>query len=242
MPTLPLDHPEPFAATLGVMVYPGTDEGSMAKARAFASQWLAEPLRRAREAGYSVPYETLALIAEGSGQPLGDVQARFTEGLLVGDLYKAYFVLAQSRPELASLNNAFKLVGRPASLRRIKGSARTALKTSRNRFLAVAHLWAAWCLRDGKFEVHPEIGYDGYADFQMFLAEAEILRHWGQNWQPDRDKSEPPLPTEVWRVPDGWEPIHRQPGWPPTGGFFRMSLPDELLKELRPRGRPRRVS
>ena len=26
MPALPLDHPEPFAATLGVMLYPVTDE------------------------------------------------------------------------------------------------------------------------------------------------------------------------------------------------------------------------
>ena len=28
MPILPLDHPEPFAATLGVMLYPGTDDDS----------------------------------------------------------------------------------------------------------------------------------------------------------------------------------------------------------------------
>jgi hypothetical protein len=28
MPTLPLDHPEPFSATLGVMLYPATDEAN----------------------------------------------------------------------------------------------------------------------------------------------------------------------------------------------------------------------
>jgi hypothetical protein len=26
MPILPLDHPDPFAATLGVMLYPGADD------------------------------------------------------------------------------------------------------------------------------------------------------------------------------------------------------------------------
>jgi hypothetical protein len=46
MPILPLDSPEPFAATLGVMLYPGTDKSDQAKARAFAARWLAEPLRR----------------------------------------------------------------------------------------------------------------------------------------------------------------------------------------------------
>ena len=36
MPILPLDHPEPFAATLGVMLYPGADNDDPLKARAFA--------------------------------------------------------------------------------------------------------------------------------------------------------------------------------------------------------------
>lgn len=35
MPILPLDHPEQFAATLGVMLYPATDETDPPKARAF---------------------------------------------------------------------------------------------------------------------------------------------------------------------------------------------------------------
>jgi hypothetical protein len=37
MPILPLDYPEPFAATLGVMLYPATDEADARKARAFAA-------------------------------------------------------------------------------------------------------------------------------------------------------------------------------------------------------------
>ena len=46
MPVLPLEHFEPFAATLGVMLYPGLDEDDQRKARAFAAQWLALTVRR----------------------------------------------------------------------------------------------------------------------------------------------------------------------------------------------------
>jgi hypothetical protein len=41
MPILPLDYPVPFAATLGVMLYPAMDEVDPPKARAFAAQYLA---------------------------------------------------------------------------------------------------------------------------------------------------------------------------------------------------------
>jgi len=51
MPILPLDHPDPLAATLGVMLYSGQDEDSQRGARAFAAQFLAEPLRLFHEAG-----------------------------------------------------------------------------------------------------------------------------------------------------------------------------------------------
>ena len=36
MPILPFDYPEPFAATLGVMLYPEMDEDERGKARAFS--------------------------------------------------------------------------------------------------------------------------------------------------------------------------------------------------------------
>ena len=55
MPTLPLDHPEPLAATLGVMLYPGTEELEQNAPR--ASQYLAEPLGQFYESGYSLADE-----------------------------------------------------------------------------------------------------------------------------------------------------------------------------------------
>ena len=73
MPILPLDHPEPFAATLGVMLYPATDSADTARARAFASQMLAEPIRQFHEAGYVLSYDALKRIATDAGQPLIDL-------------------------------------------------------------------------------------------------------------------------------------------------------------------------
>ena len=114
---LPLDHSEPYFATLGVMLYPAVDDADPPKARAYVAQVLARAFRRFREAGGSPPYDVLAPVLMDAG-----------------------------------------------------------------------------------------------ADFQSFLAEAEILRQWGQTWQQRRATSEPPLPSEVWRVPGNWEPPTRRPG------------------------------
>ena len=67
MPNLPLDHPEPFAAILGVMLYPGAGEGDRRRARAFAAQYLAEPIRQYQKAGGILPYDTLMRIVTDAG-------------------------------------------------------------------------------------------------------------------------------------------------------------------------------
>jgi hypothetical protein len=51
MPILPLDHPEPSFATLGVMLYPATDGTDTLKARAYVAQVLAKAFRRFEEEG-----------------------------------------------------------------------------------------------------------------------------------------------------------------------------------------------
>jgi hypothetical protein len=40
MPILPLDHPEPLVATLGVMLYPGKGDESQRRTRAFQNRAL----------------------------------------------------------------------------------------------------------------------------------------------------------------------------------------------------------
>jgi hypothetical protein len=108
--------------------------------------------------------------------------------------------------------------------------------------MSVAHLWAAYCIRDRKWRGGETDGYDGFTDFQFFLAEAETLREWGQSWVPSREKAGPPLPDEVWRTPDGWEPPPRQAHRPLTGGIPGLVLDAELIQAagLRPAGRPRK--
>ena len=211
MPILPLDHPEPFAATLGVMLYPGTDEDDRRKARAFAAKWLAEPIRRFREVGGRLSIDELERLVMDGGALLSDLDDRWWGGLATGELFKALFILAKNKPALASWENAIRIYEISAKRAGSSGS-RTELYQERSRFLSVAHLWGAWCIREGKFGECLEVGYNGYADFQSFLAEAEILRDFGQTWRPTRASSKPPLGLDTWSVPTGWEPLRRQVG------------------------------
>lgn len=238
MPILPLDDPEPFAATLGVMLYPDADEAEQRKARAFAARWLAKPLQRFHQNGHKLSYADLAHIAEGAGESLDDIGKRIWGGTATGEMFKALFAIANTDPTLASWNNAARIAEIIAARRRT--GARSAQWAARRRFLPVAHLWGAWSIREGRFGGCPDVGYDGWHDFQSFLAEAEILRHFGQEWRPQRAKSTSPLPLDVWRVPETWMPPERQPGWPDTGKIPLMSLPENLLRKLKPAGRPRK--
>jgi hypothetical protein len=238
MPNLPLDHPEPFAATVGVMLYPGEDEDSRRRALAFTAQSLAEPLRQFHEAGHSLAYQDLARIASDSGVRLDDIEKRWWEGSVTGEIFKTLLALARSDETLASWGHATELVELIAARHRVSGS-RSSLYRARSRYRSVAHLWGAWSIREQRFQSHDRVGCDGWHDFQFFLAEAETLRRWGQSWRPLETQSEPLLPTAVWCVPEGWEPPESQPGWPPTGVIPRPTIPDDLLARLRRPGRPR---
>ncbi|MBN4046533.1 hypothetical protein JYU02_00885 [bacterium AH-315-P15] len=239
MPILPLDHPEPFAATLGVMLYPGPDESEQRKARAFAAQYLAKPIQQLYETGGTLSQDDLLLLATDAGERLDNLEERWWRATATGELFKILFTLANTDLKLASWSNAIKLTELVATRSKVSGS-RTALWGAKSEFHSVAHLWGAWSIREGKFDPLPEVGYDGYADFQSFLTEAEILRQWGQSWSPPRDKGKPPLPADAWIVPDDWQPPERFPGWPPTGRIPHMTLSDELLENLKPAGRPKK--
>jgi hypothetical protein len=202
MPILPLDHPEPFAARLGVMLYPGTRATTRVKP---------VPLLR-------------------NGWPSRSV-------VLTKPVISWHTALCCV---LASWNNVIRIAELTATRANASGS-RSALWDARRRFLSVAHLWGAWSIRKGRFETRPEVEYDGVADFQSFLTEAEILRQWGQRWRPPRPRSKPFLPPCVWQVPANWEPLPRQPGWPDTGKVPVFTLPEGLLAGLKPAGRPRKV-
>ena len=239
MPILPLDHPEPFAATLGVMLYPGEDEEDRKRARAFAARYLAEPLRLFHEAGGSLTYEQLARIASDAGARLDDLDDRWWSGTATGEIFKVFFALAQTDPSLASWANATRIAERIAARHGVPG-ARSALYEGRRRYGSVAHLWAARTIRGSQFQQDLSVGYGAWHDFQFFLAEAEYLRQWGRAWRPPRPNSKPPLPPNTWRVPDGWAPPEHQPNWPQSGGMPDLILPDDMLRGLRGPGRPRK--
>src|SRR5437868_3943960 len=100
MPVLPLDHPEPFAATLGVMLYPGTDEIERRKAGSFQAFWLAEPIRRAAADNHRISADTLLHLALHAGELLDDLEERWQQGTETGELLKVIFALYHTDPAL----------------------------------------------------------------------------------------------------------------------------------------------
>jgi hypothetical protein len=84
MPILPLDHPEPFATTLGVMLYPGTDDLEKCKAAAFKTHWLAEPIERLHAYGHQLSYNTLLQLTTKAGMILDDLNERGWAGTATG--------------------------------------------------------------------------------------------------------------------------------------------------------------
>ena len=238
MPILPLSHPEPFAAVLGVMLHPR--EKDQAKAEAFAFQYLGVPLEEFHRRGGELPRSDLKRIAE-SGRLLTDLDSekRWYQATAAGQILKTYFGLCNTDPGLATLENAIKIAERVAGQHGKSGS-RSSLQDCWSQYRSVAHLWGAWVLRDRRFMEKPEAGYDYATDFQAFLQESEDLRYWGETWTHSRAKAEPPLQGDNWRVPEDWRAPQRQEGWPDTGKIAMYQIPDEYMSELKPAGRPRK--
>jgi hypothetical protein len=166
-----------------------------------------------------------------AGQPLDDLDKRWRGGTATGDLFTTLWALFNTDRTLATWNNAVKIAELVATRAKASGS-RSLQWEARRRFLSVAPLWGAWCIRKATFVTRPELGY---ADFQSFLAEAEILRDFGQTWRPARAKSEPLLPPGIWKVPENWKPR------PETGKLCVLTLPEDLLSNLKPAGRRRKA-
>ena len=153
MPILPLSHPEPFAAVLGVMLHPR--EKDQAKAEALAFQYLGAPLKKFHRRG-ELPRSDLERIAE-SGRLLTDLdlKKRCYQATAAGQILKTYFGLYNTNPGLATLANAIKIAERVAGQHGKSGS-RSSLQDCWSQYRSVAHLWGAWVLRDLRFMEKPE--------------------------------------------------------------------------------------
>jgi hypothetical protein len=234
----PIDHPEPFTAVLGTMLYPNEDQA--AQRRAVATHYLAEPIRRFVLAGGMLPYDDLLRIVKDGGARLDDLDQRWWGGTVMGELFKILFALANHNPELASWEYSARIVEKFATTAKVAG-ARTSIMAAKRSFLTVAHLWGAYSIRGRKLQERVEVQYHYADDFESFLAEAEILRKWGQTWKAETAKAKSPLPAETWAMPENWTPAPRKLGWPPSGMIPDILPPLDLLPPLRRPGRPRRV-
>lgn len=240
MPILPLDHPDPLAATLGIMHYPGVDESERRVAATWTLNFLARPIADHRRGGGSVDHGNLLDLVTAAGADLSDLDGRRLSGRIAGEVFKTYFFLAHSHPDRASWSNARRIVTHVAA-KDGKRAGRTHLKTVPAGHLPVAHLWAAASIREFRFGDDAAVGYDGVADFQSFLTEAEILRQWGETWKQPIAKAEPPLAgIDMWRPPTDWRPPIRRDGWPATGKIPHLGLDQELIDLVRPAGRPKK--
>jgi hypothetical protein len=180
MPILPLDYPEPFASTLGVMLYPATEEAT--KARAFAAQFLVGPIRRLREAGHRLSYEALKRIVMDAGQRLTDRDVRWRGGSATGETFKTLFALANTDPVLASWSNAITIAEKAAARH---SGARTSLYEARRRFWSVAHLWGAWSMREGMDKpIHSLLWYLSRATLDALADHANAPRVDELRYQP----------------------------------------------------------
>jgi hypothetical protein len=219
------------------MLYPGFDDVGRKQARSFAARNLSRPIRDLYESGDSLTNDELFLIATDAGEELGDVDARMRRGLLIGGCHKMLYALAHTDESRASWGNAMQLVMRSGP--RGEPISRSLLQDARTEFGAVAHLWAALVIRDVPFQSNPSVGYEAGHDLHSFLAETELFLRWGRKWRPQRANAEPVFSGEAWRVPEGWRPLERQPGWPPTGKLPILTLDEEVVAEFARPGRPR---
>jgi hypothetical protein len=237
VPTLPLDHPDPLAATLATMHYPNADDR---KQRQVLIDCLMPLVQSYRQSSQSFGCDQLVGQAVGmAGTELPDLEERIFAATAVGQVNKAYFVLAWNGTKTASWANARKTantVAGPIAKRRISDSY---FKAQRKRFESVTHLWTALCLQDLSFRPEPFVGYNLNADFQSFVAEGEYIRRWGRTWKRAASDATPPFEgIDMWAPPFYWNPPFRRKGWPLAGGVADLALAPELTERLRPRGRP----
>lgn len=239
MPILPLDHSEPFAATLGTMLYPGTDETERRKAGTYTSGYLAGPIGEYVRRGGQLSAGQLQQIIVDGGERIDDLDDRWLQGELAGHILRILFLLYHEDAQRTSWNSATAIVARIASQNRIRAS-RSTLYKYRDRFMTVAHLWAAWVMRGHSLGQDLPDNIDAATDFQIFLAEAETIRNWGQEFVPAYKGAKPFLPDEVWQPPEWWKPPEAAT-WPrPVGSVLVNKLSEKDLQLVKPAGRPRR--
>lgn len=239
VPTLPIDHPDPFAATLATIHYPAAAEQAQ---RQTLIDCLMPLIAVHRQSSQTIVFDQLMGHATRIvGGDLADLGERVFEVTAVGEVAKTLLVLSWRQGRAASWANAYAIASRHAGPIVKRRASIAYLKMQCGRFKTVAHLCAALCLRELKFEPEPLVGYGLDEDFHSFLAEAEWVRYWGLYWNRPTPKASPPFAgTDMWEPPAFWRPLPRKTGWPLTGGMADLGLDPSMTGRLKVPGPPRK--
>jgi hypothetical protein len=238
MPILPLENDEPFALTLGVMLYPEADGAAPSEqALAYRSHYLAEPIRRLFAADRVLPYLYLAQLAVDSGQPLRDIEQRWKMGLAAGQLLWIAYTLGKQQPDKCSWGNAVRLLEAQRGRKRVAGS-RTSLMQAKAMFESVIHLWAAWCVREPEGWASDDGEYAGLRQYLRFLDDAGAFLEWGRGFHGEAAKSECMLTADAWVPAVDWGRRRAELMDPLPGKIPLVALNESDIAALRLRGRP----
>ncbi len=238
MPTLPLDHyPTPRTAIANIILRPEMDDNGNLLAEPFIGEAM-------REMARSMPGKDPAVLDPEifdrlmmSGPPEDDEEKRWQDVNAMGVFYISLIQLIHYRPELATWNNAMKLVRELRKGTSLPASKRYLINV-RNKYLCVAHLIAARLLRNHFANIDDKFDVDDA--FICFLMDAENIRLVVERFQPKRANSEPFSADDPWILPaDTPWPIPKDV-WPDLNRIAIPSLPDNVDTILRSAGRPRK--
>jgi hypothetical protein len=238
MPTIAVDTYQPWPELWGVMLFPD----DQAKRRALAAVLGQGIYVKYRKAGFPrLPESTiLSAMSAVSGAPLSQEECgrRQYFGELTGETLKLIASIAEVDPRRANWNTAKKLIGWHAgAVDAAHGKGRSSITKHLQLFKPVAHLWAAWSWRGGRYYEDPSNGYTALDDFHVFLTEAMALLNWARRFRHDRSGAKPVIGPEVasWIVPLTWEPPAAKPGWPRDGRLPAVALTAEWRARLNKR-------
>jgi hypothetical protein len=206
-----------FARILGVMLHPGANDGVVRES--FVARCAAE----CRARGMEVPFDDamLRLVLEGEHHPLAPKgnPKPWRSGMLAGEQLAWLFSLVVGNAPNASMGRARYLVECGLSAERLPGAEKY-LADAWRWHRSVAHLWAAYILRDETFHRFECLDDDtpplsGRVDFIRFLWEAEQIRRFAVGYRPNSKVRLFEGRTEMWTLPEDMPAIAWHPGWPP---------------------------
>ena len=147
----------------------------------------------------NIKSEAMQAVIDAVLAPQFDIPNAFRNsvpGVLAGQILVFILACSQQAPELASLGVARRVVVH----RLPRGKSRAWLTQMWQRFMPVAHLWAAK-------EAAPDVwraANEDPAEFAAWLGFAEELRRRGEAWTPLRSRVPILNPKRTWKAPKGF--------------------------------------